>query len=322
MKKYSILFILMALLQFTACEKEILFEEAESDPMLVVNGIQKVGEPARLNVERSSFYIDTEKDFRVANVVADLYVNGAFKETLQVMDSMYFECYEDWETGEIHEELQYGFTYCEGTYLLCEGDDLRFEVRSSDFKETAVAEVKMPSSPDVISFDTIRMSHSEQSNYTTVYFKLKISDPTGPDFYNLNPEDAMVGFFTNDPVFTDITSFEDVDDLFGVTDYYGYSAYNAFKDDYFDGKEYSLTLSVMVYGEELEYPFTLHVSRVDEALYRYLNSYRAYEQTNPDGLLGMFTEPVQVYSNVQNGIGVVCAQSLPVTFTIDLTSDL
>ena len=35
-------------------------------------------------------------------------------------------------------------------------------------------------------------------------------------------------------------------------------------------------------------------------------------------MIGMFTEPVQVYSNVKNAIGVVCAQSQPVTMVVDL----
>lgn len=320
MKIFKYFIIGLMLVSFAGCEKEILFEEAETDPLLVLNGLQRVGEPARLCVERSSFYLDVETDFRVANLEADLYVNGVFKEKLQVRDSMKYETYENWETGEIYEELQYGFSYCEGTYLLCEGDELRFEVRSSDFKETAVAEVRMPSVPEVVSFDTIRVEHTEQSDYSTVYFKLKINDPLGPDVYNLDPQRGLVGFVTNDPVFSDLSSIGAIDDLFGVTDYYGYSSFNAFNDAFFDGKEYSLSMSVMVYGDQFEDPFILSVSRVDEALYRYTKSYRAYEQSNPDGLLGMFTEPVQVYSNVRNGIGVVCTQSLPVTFSIDLSN--
>ena len=72
----------------TACEKEILYDDIAPEPLLVVNGIQHVGEPARLCVERSSFYINSETDFRVKDVHVDLYVNGVFKEALQVRDSM------------------------------------------------------------------------------------------------------------------------------------------------------------------------------------------------------------------------------------------
>lgn len=62
--------------------------------------------------------------------------------------------------------------------------------------------------------------------------------------------------------------------------------------------------------------FTAEVSRVDYGFYQYRKSLNLH-QTN-DELLGLFTEPTQVYSNVKNGVGVVCSQSLPVTFSIDL----
>ena len=63
------------------------------------------------------------------------------------------------------------------------------------------------------------------------------------------------------------------------------------------------------------------MSCVDEHLYRYRTTYNAYNASNPESLLGMFTEPVQVYSNVRNGIGVVAAQSSSVIFTINITPD-
>ena len=57
---------------------------------------------------------------------------------------------------------------------------------------------------------------------------------------------------------------------------------------------------------------------MDEGLYQFEKSYAVYYENDPESLVGMFTETVQVYSNVQNGVGVVCAQSLPVIVSIDL----
>ena len=309
----------MMMLGLTSCVKEVEFDGEQSESLLVVNGLQQVGQPARLCVEKSVFFLDAKKDCRAKDVQVDLYVNGDFKEALQVRDSILTEVYYDWtEEGEVMKErLLYAFNYCEGQYVLCAGDRLRFEVRSSEFDDAAEAETTMPDMPNVISFDTVRVDRVENTSTYTVYFSLTLDDPLGIDYYNLCPYDGLVGFSSSDPVFADLTSIE-VENLMGESsEYYAYGPINVFSDAYFDGKTYSVSMSAYSWGDEYYEPFTLEVSRVDEALYQYKRTYDAYQQSDPESLLGMFTEPVRVYSNVKNGTGVVCAQSQPVTLVLD-----
>lgn len=315
----------------TSCEKEILYDDIAPEPLLVVNGLQHVGQPACLCVEKSSFYINGERDLRVKDLRADLYVNGIFKETLQVRDSMIMESYSIWsedsEDVTIEERVRFAFNYCEGTYILCEGDELRFEVSSSEFENVAVAETKMLFAPEVIGFDTVRTEQDDHGGMT-IYFSLKIDDPVGKDYYNLYPLDGFDGFTSSDPVFTDFMNVVHVDDLFGETDYYGRGMYNLFDDSYFDGKQYSVSMEIHYYldgdyidGGPYSEPFVVEVSKVDYGFYQYMKSLNTY-QTNDNGLLGLFTEPTQVYSNVRNGVGVVAAQGQPVVMTIDFTPQL
>ncbi len=301
----------------TACEKVILFDDIAPEPMLVVNGMQHVGQPARLNVEKSSFYINAETDLRVKDVHVNLYVNGAFKESLHVRDSMIMETYWTWsvEEGEVaHERPRYAFNYCEGEYILCEGDVLRFEVSSSEFDEVAVAETTIPYPPNVVSFDTTRVVNSD-----IVYFALTLDDPIGKDYYNLNLRDGFdVGFESSDPVFADFMNIVHIDDLFGGSEYQGKRwGYNMFNDSYFDGMRYSVSLHTHAY---YDHSYVMEVSKVDYNLYQFQKSYSNYEYTD-DGLLGLVTEPTQVYSNVQNGLGVVCSQSSPITVTATLPGE-
>ena len=312
----------------TACEKVILYEDIESEPLMVVNGIQRVGEPARLSVERSSFYIESEKDLRVKDVHVDLYVNGVFKESLQVRDSIISDTYITIDPdGNEHEEeqIRYAFNYCEGEYLLCEGDALRFEVSSSEFDEVAVAETTIPSTPNVVSFDTVRIEeHGEgyYADYHQVYFALTMDDPSGKDYYNFNPMDGFEdynSFYSSDPVFADFMNIVHIDDLFGGSEYIGRGEYNMFNDSYFDGKRYGVNFYTNTYMEDGQFtsPFVMEVSMVDYNLYQFKKSYTSYQYTD-NGLIGIFTEPTQVYSNVQNGVGVVGSQGLPVTVRVDL----
>ena len=323
MRYFELLSIIILMAGLTSCEKEILYDDLAPKPLLVVNGLQHVGEPARLCVEKSTFYINSEKDLRVKGLEVNLFVNGAFQESLQVCDSLITESFFQWDEngGTEVEELVYAFHFCEGTYLLCEGDELRFEVSSSEFDKIAVAETKMPFAPNVIGFDTIR-SEGISEGVKTLYFALKIDDPVGKDYYNLYPKDGFEGFTSTDPVFNDFMNVVDVDDLFGGNEYYGRGDYNLFDDAYFDGNQYSITMKHHIYTESGQYeePFTLEVSRVDGGFFQYKKSLNTY-QTNDTGLLGLFTEPTQVYSNVENGVGVVGAQSAPVTLCIDLTEN-
>lgn len=322
MRYIKLLSIMILMVGLTACEKEILYSDIEPDPLLVVNGIQHVGEPARLCVEKSSFYADVERDFRVKDVQADLYVNGVFKESLQVRDSIIWETYwiaDENGMGQEAERPRYAFVYCEGEYILREGDELRFEVSSSEFEKTAVAETTMPSMPDVVSFDTLRIaSNVDGYNGQTVYFSLVINDPVGNDYYNICPRDGLEGFVSNDPVFADFMNIVHVDDLFGNSDYYSRGDYNMFDDAYFDGNQYAVGLNISIYNDEFFEPFVLKVSKADYGLYQFKKTYAA-QQFNDNGIMGLFTEPTQVYSNVRNGVGVVCAQSQHVTVVVDLT---
>lgn len=323
MKHFRLLSILILMAGLTACEKEIFFNEIAPESLLVVNGIQRVGEPAWLHVERSSYYINSETDFRVKDVHVDLYVNGTFKETLHVRDSIIMETYWTWsvEEGEVaHERPRYAFNYCEGEYILCEGDVLRFEVSSSEFDEVAVAETTIPYPPNVVSFDTVRTEvHNDGDN--KIYFALTIDDPAGNDYYNLKPIEGISSFYSSDPVFADFMNIVHVDDLFGGGDYYGYGSYNMFNDAYFDGTRYAVSFNSYVYNDEDQYyePFVMEVTRVDYGLYQFNKTYTAYDYN--DDLLSLFTEPTQVYSNVQNGVGVVCSQSRPVTVEVDLRGE-
>lgn len=320
MKQLKIVSFIILMVGLTACEKEIPYTDIEPDPLLVVNGIQQVGEPARLCVEKSSFYPEVETDFRVKDVHVDLYVNGIFKESLQVRDSVIMEIYwiaDENGYGYETERPHYVFNYCEGEYLLCEGDELRFEVSSSEFEHPAIAETTMPYIPNVVSFDTVRIT-TDADGYggKTIYFSLLLDDPAGKDYYNFFPKEGLVGVISKDPVFADFMNIVHVDDLFGGSEYYISGPYNMFNDSYFDGNRYAVSLETSVYEDFYE-PFVLEVSKTDEALYQYKKTFAA-QQYNDNGLLGLFTEPTQVYSNVKNGVGVVCSQSLPVTMMIDL----
>ena len=278
MKYFKNILIIILIAVITSCEKEIPYTDIAPNPLMVVNGIQQVGQPARLMVEKTSFYLSSTKDLRVKDVTASLYVNGVFKESLHVADSGIYQSYIDWETGDEIRELRYAFTYCEGSYILCEGDQLRFEVSSPEFEKTAVAECLLPAEPNVVSFDTVSVEHySENGDMANYSFALTIDDPVGTNYYNLYPQQAFSSFVSSDPVFSDFMNVIQIDEMFDDSEYYGYGPYNVFNDQFFDGQRYSVEMKMNYWMSDamIYEPFALEVSCVDVGLYQYLKSYNA-----------------------------------------------
>ncbi len=95
------------------------------------------------------------------------------------------------------------------------------------------------------------------------------------------------------------------DPLEGSSDFFGTDL--LFNDDFFNGKQYSLRFRPEQYGfyDDSEPQLYVILRTIDEAQYRYLRSVDLqYEnEGNP------FAEPVQVYSNVENGYGIVAGSS-------------
>jgi hypothetical protein len=95
--------------------------------------------------------------------------------------------------------------------------------------------------------------------------------------------------------------------------------YRVFTDDLFNGSEYTFKMQVRINPDEEEddndYYYTanypdpvslelyVELQHLTRDYYLYLKS-RANARTNED-FGGMFTEPIQVYTNVEGGIGIL-----------------
>jgi len=78
-----------------------------------------------------------------------------------------------------------------------------------------------------------------------------------------------------------------------------------FKDDLFNGSQYTIDLLVEEYlfteeKESLE-AIQISTSKISEEFYWYETSYQAYLSSRDNKF---FTQPVQVYTNIENGLGI------------------
>ncbi|MBE0668678.1 MAG: DUF4249 family protein, partial [Bacteroidales bacterium] len=157
--------------------------------------------------------------------------------------------------------------------------------------------------------------------------KVRISDPAGVDnFYRLtavrtdgayygnkdepwNPE-VPVTVYEEDCSYSSydeplIAPQQEEEDLFGM---YIENRYYLFSDELIAGKNYDLTLKIPHSWPDPDYyefsHFNIRLESVSRELYLYLRSLSAHQQTKDNFL----TEPVLVYTNIENGLGVVGAR--------------
>lgn len=200
--------------------------------------------------------------------------------------------------------------------------------------KTLEAETKIPYKTEVVSVDTLTLKN-EFGQWTN--YKVNIKDPSGEDYYRLVVMDERLSFYnskdslgndkrhymkntyqslftSDDPVFKSLyNNFgQDVIDAGPTNDY------EIFTDDYFQGKEYSLQFQIYNgyhvgggygYGDPgnpglssgiIYQRYIIHVQKLSKDFFNYLKYLNLYGYYHDDP----FSEPVPVYSNVKNGVGI------------------
>jgi len=304
MKKY-ILFILMVV-SILACTKTLDFDDEGLANKLVFTGIIQTGDSFKANLSRSSSIL-SETGFGIppmsANGTIQLYENGTLLSTVSSLG-------------------QFSLTDIKPKA----GASYRVVVNTEN--EMIEAQTTIPNKVEVISVDTTSV---KLNNLRSTIINLRIKDPEGEDYYRIIYMRETVSYLqdnkgvrkyyksynqygigSDDPVFKSVyNNFGD--EIIDGPD----NEYSIFPDTYFNGKEYSIKLSYyenpssyngygygnssVVYGAKQIYERNeIHVQKLSKDLYNYLKYLKLYNfyHDNP------FAEPVPIYSNIKNGIGI------------------
>lgn len=305
MKKY-ILFILM-IVSILACTKTLDFDDEGLANKLVFNGIIQTGDSFKANLSRSSSIL-SETGFGIppmsANGTIQLYENGTLLSTVSSLGQFSF--------ADIKPKA---------------GASYRIVVNTEN--EMIEAQTTIPNKVEVISVDTTSV---KSNNLIFTFINLRIKDPEGDDYYRIVSMRETISYIqdnkgvrkyhraynqfliaSDDPVFKSVyNNFGD--EIIDGPD----NEYSIFPDDYFNGKEVSVKFRTNpsyygdpsnpgMHGYGYGYGTTqiyerneIHVQKLSKDLYNYLKYLKLYNfyHDNP------FAEPVPIYSNVKNGIGI------------------
>ena len=332
-KYLNIIFLGILTACFSGCINELEFNGEVTKPYLVMNGYVTPDSVVKVHLTKSKFFLQSDETFTfVTNATVKLYVNNSEKETMPY-------------TGE---------GYYTSTYKPLVGDIIKIVASNSEFSNVnSTIEVLNPSV--ILSVDS--SNHVYQRNYQITYesinggpyiadtvgysvneefdFKIKFKDEVDEiNYYRINFN--LINYYENDSTSTEMlytysddivfTNGQETSDIIGIEDYS--SNYYEFSDELFNGKEYSMKMSYHLYTNyytdedylqwntnnkvplRRELYVTLH--SISKAYFLYLKT-RAASSNEMD----FFSEPVQVYSNIMGGLGILGSYSSS-TYKFDL----
>lgn len=218
-------------------------------------------------------------------------------------------------------------------FVAVPGKKYRIQAAYNDM-QTASAEFTMPPKPIITNYE-FQETETEYNSTNRISFALK--DQSGRHFYRIyvesssvtyiketaeilydNKERMPVGFYTDDPILRGGYSTGDFFNFGG--DQYEY--YNAafFSDENFSELSHTFRLYVDSYGYYYkkkiptktpitvveERTYHVYVQGITESYYQYYNTLLLQRENSGSP----FSEPVQVYTNVENGAGIVGGTSI------------
>lgn len=304
-----ILILVTVLYLFCGCTREIEFSAEEQAPLLVVNSIISNDETVEINLSHSVFLSEGGNKRYVKDADVKMYVNDNLKETLK-------NSFEGLYTSSYKPKI---------------GDKIRIDVSKQGFKTTTATTII----PDIAENISMEKQIKNIGDKIKVDIKINFKDKLGlKNYYRVFVQNKFTDMKTNtthipysrinvDLSNNSVLAFlkdKDVplDNPIMIEDSRKESIYrNYFSDEIIDGKTYTLNFSftersIFFISKEYKNTIKIEFHSLSEDFYRYMLS-----KGKPKSYEDAMVEPVPIYSNITNGIGILGSYSKNViTFDI------
>ena len=301
MKKSIIYFLILSILW--SCEKQVTINIPEKPPRLVINGWIGKDSTVKVHIGKSKYSLAPQdfsghlvETYAVKNAVAVLFENNVSIDTLKYDASNY----------QYHSlrnrKIQLGYTYT-------------IKVNAPNFTE-AIAETITPSQATITKLERVRNARTNSNGMVEDELKLTLTDPAGEEnYYLVQVYTHVYSHGMSYPVGCLRTTDKDLEQL-------GYSdpmdSENCYESDklllrdvHFNGGQKVLTMYVesSLLDNYID-PTTgrthrpyVNVIRITKEHFKFMKSFSLYWNTEDNP----FAEPVNVFTNVNNGYGIFSA---------------
>jgi Domain of unknown function (DUF4249) len=280
-----------------SCEKTVVVNVPIAPSKLVVNGIVQANNIFTINVSKSEAVLssNTATSFKVSNAFVQLYENGILKDTF------------------LYNSVNNNYTVKNGTVPLV-GRTYKLTAALSGYT-TVDAETSTPSNITIQSISRVPNARTDANGGTQDEVKIKFVDNGNETNYYLFKVKRPVNFtgsqleyqsifcIKSNDVDIDRTSNNDPTDVNSCID-----REFLMTDKNFNGNAKTITLFIDSYNlavftnpqNQKKYKPIVEINNISKNYYNYRRSIQTYRdnEDNP------FSEPVLVYSNVNNGYGI------------------
>jgi len=310
LNKTSILILLVVLI-VSSCQKVIEFSGSITDPQMVVNCLLTPDSVVSAQVSQSRFFLSNSATFEsIDNANVSLYVNGLLKENnlKGKTNGVYAGVYKPIAGDSINLKIKIpgkDDITCSTTIPQPVGP---FWINSNLELTGINTPITTPKTGGALGLDTIGISVGRR-----MFLSLTFKD--NPDVTNYYRLVVYTKTYSGTKVSTDYTFyFDDIvsgnstGDVVGPPTSLSSNKFNVFSDELFNGKQYSLKFSVdnnfnsYFPGHNKPQPsksLFVNLQSISKSYYLYLQT-RSNIKTN-----SFFAEPVQVYSNINGGVGIM-----------------
>jgi len=287
---------------FASCDIVVDLDIPEHERVLVVNSILTTDSIINASISHSVGAFDASSISYVNNATVEVYEDGVLLGEMDEQASLSYD-----SSGELDSTYIYNFNQNPVS-----GKIYSYEIVHPDY-EAVRAETTVPAEVKLNVNDVSLLSEEDYEKHYRLRFSF--NDAPEDNFYRLrlrNPNayyDGFDYFESNDASIISSVGLQSD----GAT-FYGDEA--LFDDEMFNGTEKEISIDFFDYkslwfeeqDDDYETEYTLELTSVSESYYTYIRSLRAHYDNQDQFIFA--GEPVQVFTNIENGLGVLGSMSL------------
>ncbi|MDR2968661.1 MAG: DUF4249 domain-containing protein [Tannerellaceae bacterium] len=345
MKKKSLYLLGIALYSvlFSGCEWTVDMEEMRPAPRLVLNSVVRTGEPVTARVSRTWFFTEENPNVVIPDAEVSLHINGQYVETLawtegdkEKNEQGYYQAAYTPKAGD-----RIALTAAREGYVTVSAEVV-VPVFAPVFKvEDRITGILYDGDIRFNAERQLRVTFKDnpgEKNYYMFFCEIEYYAKDSTDNMALMGWDYLNASYEDEPLFSgQKNGLEEIVGYDRVSGRYG----RVFTDEQINGKEYTLRLPNINSAFEMDYIYNgvegdyghlpnhlpndilidtiispirhyrVSLQTISESYYRYMKALIEMEDTSLHGDLidvGL-AEPISIYSNINNGLGILGACS-------------
>lgn len=296
--KNNLKLLFLSLFIFLGCEKEVDLKIDESESKLVLNAWFKTGEHPKVEVNRSTFIFDKRGTDKIQNAEVILFENDKEIGFLEHFGSGFYQN----QNIEIKPDTEYKIiAKVDGFEDVSAIEKSLEKINDNDF-EFEYETVSNPSGTNYQSLSDIKITLQDNGSSEDIY--LFLVKETYKSWSHENPNDTVYNEFI---IYLN-SSDTQIEYIYSPN----LGQIQILKDELFNGKEYTLNfrtndLRKYEYSDEERSYISqniVEIHKISKSFYLYLKSIENNQYPDP------FTEPTQIYTNVENGYGILATSTV------------